>query len=242
MMIDAGGAGLDGTAFDIGGRVLAPALWGRGIRHLDALTITHGDPDHIGGALALLRDFAPAELWEGIPVESHAPLQTVLAAARASGINVRTQLAGGETRTDDVHLRVLHPPEPDWERRRVRNDDSLVIEARHGDVAILLTGDVGAEVEQSIIPRLSPARVRILKVAHHGSRTSTSEALLDAWKPQIALISCGRGNRFGHPAAEVIRRLEAAGTRVYRTDRDGQVTVSTDGGDVSVRTYVSAPP
>jgi competence protein ComEC len=75
-------------------------------------------------------------------------------------------------------------------------------------------------------------------VAHHGSRTSTSQALLYAWQPHVALVSCGRGNRFGHPAPDVIRRLEAAGARIYRTDRDGQITIETDGRHLSIRTYL----
>jgi competence protein ComEC len=119
----------------------------------------------------------------------------------------------------------------------VRNDDSIVLEVRYGSVAILLAGDIGAEVERTLLPVLSDAPIRILKVAHHGSRTSTSQALLDGWKPQVALISCGRGNRFGHPAPEVTRRLEAAGVRIYRTDRDGQITVDTDGRRFSIRTF-----
>jgi competence protein ComEC len=86
---------------------------------------------------------------------------------------------------------------------------------------------------------LTPARIRILKVAHHGSRTSTGQALVDAWRPTVALISCGRGNRFGHPVTEVIQRLQAAGAETYRTDRDGQVTVDTDGKSVGVRTFRS---
>jgi competence protein ComEC len=132
---------------------------------------------------------------------------------------------------------VLHPPPADWERQRVRNDDSVVLEVLYGDVALLLTGDIGSDVERQIIPKLVPARIRILKVAHHGSRTSTAQALLDAWRPQIALISCGRGNPFGHPAPEVVARLDEIGARVYRTDRDGEITVETDGEQVVVRTF-----
>jgi competence protein ComEC len=134
-------------------------------------------------------------------------------------------------------MRVLHPAEPDWERRRVRNDDSIVLEVVYGEVGILLTGDISAEIERSIAPLLTPVRTRILKVAHHGSRTSTSQALLDAWRPDIAVISCGRGNRFGHPAIEVLRRLEASGATVFRTDRDGQITIETDGSSLRTRTY-----
>ena len=240
VMIDAGGAGFESATFDIGSRVLAPALWARGVTRLDTLAITHGDPDHIGGALALLRDFAPHEIWQGVPMPRHDPSAALVAAALRSSASVERRLTGWATRLDDVDIRVLHPPMPDWERPRVRNDDSLVLEVRYREVALLLTGDISADIERTIAPALSPARVRILKVAHHGSRTSTSETLLDVWKPQVALISCGRGNRFGHPAPDVIRRLEAAGTRIYRTDRDGQITLDTDGKDVSVRTFVSA--
>src|SRR5439155_18850927 len=133
--------------------------------------------------------------------------------------------------------RVLHPPRAEWTRRQVRNDDSVVLELRYRNVAVLVLGDVGADIERSILPQLSPAVLRILKVAHHGSRTSTSQELLDAWHRQIAIISCGRGNSFGHPAPEVVARLEGAGVRIYRTDRDGEITVDTDGQHVSVRTF-----
>jgi len=88
------------------------------------------------------------------------------------------------------------------------------------------------------VPRLQMAPVRVLKVAHHGSKTSTSQALLDTWKPQVALISCGRGNRFGHPAPEVIDRLQRAGVKVYRTDVNGAITVTADATTVQVTTML----
>jgi competence protein ComEC len=156
-------------------------------------------------------------------------------AARRIGVGYLR--AGGTLEAGGARVRVLHPEEPDWERPRVRNDDSVVLEVVYGDVAILLTGDISAAVEHTLVPRLTPARVRVLKVAHHGSRTSTSQALVDGWRPQLALISAGRGNNFGHPAREVVERLEAAGTHVLRTDRDGQITVETDGRSLVSRTF-----
>jgi len=240
IMVDTGGIGFGSSGFDIGARVLAPALWARGVRRLSALVLTHGDPDHIGGAAALVDAFWPRSVWVGIPVERYAPLNEVLAAAGRAGAHVGQRLAGASWTYGAVSFRVLHPAPPVWERVHVRNDDSLVIEVRYGDVVVLLTGDIGAEIERTLVPRLSSAPVRILKVAHHGSRTSTSAEFLAAWRPQIAVISCGRGNRFGHPAPDVIGRLEAEGTKVIRTDRDGQITIETNGHEVWTRTYVGS--
>ena len=92
-------------------------------------------------------------------------------------------------RMGDANIRVLHPAVPDWQRRRVRNVDSVVLEVRYGDVGVLLLGDVGAGIERSIAAQLTAARHRILKVAHHGSRTSSSRELLESWRPDIAIIS-----------------------------------------------------
>jgi competence protein ComEC len=236
-MIDTGGSPFGAGGFDIGSRVLEPALWARGISSIETILLTHGDPDHIGGAPPLISDFKPSQLWEGIPVARATSLRSVLDGAAASGAVLQQRREGEEFRVGEVRVLVLHPPAPDWERQKVRNDDSVVLEVVYGQVALLLTGDIGAEIERAITPKLVPAKIRILKVAHHGSRTSTSHELLEAWRPQFALISCGRGNPFGHPAAEVIARLEAIGTRIYRTDRDGEITVNTDGKNVSVKTF-----
>ena len=97
-----------------------------------------------------------------------------------------------------------------------------------------------SDVERAIVPSLRPAAVRVLKVAHHGSRTSTSPELLAAWRPQVGVVSAGRNNPFGHPAPDVVARLQAAGVRLFRTDQDGEVTIETDGRGVSVSTYSAA--
>ena len=237
-LIDAGGAPFGGGGFDIGGRVLAPALWARGVRDLAALLITHGDPDHRGGAPSVVTDFHPQQLWAGVPVPTNLPLSELRGQARASGATVRELRTGDAWTSAGAKVRVLHPPVPDWERPRVRNDDSVVLEVVHGDVAILLTGDISDEIEQAIVPMLTPAKARILKVAHHGSRSSTSRELLEAWRPTIALVSAGRGNTFGHPAPQVLDRLASVGARIYRTDRDGQITLTTDGRSVQVATFI----
>ena len=238
LLVDTGGIPFGNSSFDVGARVLSPKLWALGIRRLDTILLTHGDPDHIGGARSIISDFTPAKVWEGTPVAHHVPLQQVLRVAREGGAHVERRQAGEDMLLGGARVRVLHPSLPDWERQRVRNDDSVVLELLYGHVAVLLLGDVGAGIERSILSRLTPARHRILKVAHHGSRTSTSRELLEHWRPQIAIISSGRGNTFGHPAPEVLQRLDAIGAAIYRTDLDGQVTIETDGTHVQVRTYV----
>ena len=236
LLVDTGGSPF-GSSLDIGTRVVAPALWARGVTSLATVAITHGDPDHMGGAAGVLASLPVGQAWLGIHVPAHAPGNALLADLGARRVGVRYLRAGDALAVGNARVRVLHPPEPDWERPRVRNDDSVVLEIVYGDVAILLAGDIGATVERTLAPQLTQARVRVLKVAHHGSRTSTSRELLDAWRPQLALVSAGRGNTFGHPAREVLERLEDAGAHVLRTDRDGQITVETDGQTVRWRSY-----
>jgi len=236
VLVDTGGAPFGGGV-DVGARVLAPALWARGIRALDTLLITHSDPDHLGGALDALSDFAPHRMWMGVIVPKHRPTMDVLDTAARLRIPVELKRTGEVEADVESRVRVLHPRLPEWERRRVRNDDSVVLEIVYRDIAMLLTGDISAEVEREILPHLTPAKTRILKVAHHGSRTSSSVELLSAWRPQFALISAGRGNTFGHPAPEVLRRLEEIHAVVFRTDRDGQITLETDGYHVRVETF-----
>jgi competence protein ComEC len=235
-MIDAGGLG-SRTAFDIGDRVLGPALRARLLARLDYLAITHGDPDHIGGAVALVHDFAPGEVWIGVPVNAHEPTEGLRRAADGVRAGWRTLQRGDRFEADGVELRVHHPPLPDWERQRVRNDDSLVIELRVGQVSMLLTGDISREVEQQLVPRLDLLPVVVLKAPHHGSGTSSSAEFLASVRPAAVLISCGRGNPYGHPVPYVLERYRQSGAAVFRTDQDGQIEVVTDGHTVEIETF-----
>ena len=119
----------------------------------------------------------------------------------------------------------------------MRNDDSLVLRVREGDVELLLTGDIGQEVESSLAIERDPRRLRVLKVAHHGSRSSSSDAFVARYAPDIALISVGRNNSFGHPVPEVLERLRGVGAAINRTDEDGAVIVETNGREVRVKTW-----
>ena len=235
LSIDAGG--LAATTFDIGGRVIAPAFWALGVRRLDYMSVTHGDVDHMGGAPSLFRDFRPFEIWEGVPVPPHPPTRELRALADAAGTVWRTLQPADRVSFGDVDLIVHHPPPPDWERQRVRNDDSEVIEIRYAGVSFVFTGDIGREIERTIAPSFARAPIRILKVPHHGSATSSSQPFLHALRPDIAVISAGRGNPFGHPVPTVLERYRQIGAAMYRTDKDGAVTVETDGTAVRVTTF-----
>ena len=142
--------------FDIGDRVASRALRALGVRRLDGLVLTHGDPDHLLGAQGVLRHLAADAIWEGVPVPPHPGLGGLM---RSPATNrSRGERSGPATPSafGDVEVRVLHPPPPDWERQRVRNDDSIVLEIGVGMVSIVLPGDIGKEGERAILPRLEP--------------------------------------------------------------------------------------
>ncbi len=234
-LVDAGGT-LASSRFDVGARIVAPALRAQGVRALDALLLTHADADHVGGAAGLIPMVPPHRVWEGVPVAGLPVLDVVRRAAAEAGAEWGTVAAGRQARVGGVDVRVLHPPAPDWERRRPRNDDSVVLELRMGGVSLILPGDVGPAVEATLGDALAPAAIRVLKAAHHGSRTSSTAAFLDAVHPTIVLASAGRANRHGHPDPAVIARVRARGATLYRTDRDGAIALDTDGRWLRVTT------
>jgi competence protein ComEC len=238
LLVDAGGLGAS-SSFDIGDRVVAPVIRAAGFRRIDRLALTHGDPDHIGGGPAIVHEFKPHEVWEGIPVPRSDALTRLRLDAQAGGARWANVYSGDRIVIDDVTVAALHPERADWERQKVRNDDSLVLELRWRDVSIVLTGDIGRIPESRLAHLLEPARVRIVKIPHHGSLTSSSPPFIAALQAHIAIVSAGRNNHFGHPVPEVLDRYEHAGVKVFRTDRDGAVTVTTDGASVAVETYAS---
>jgi competence protein ComEC len=234
ILIDAGG--LPGTSFDLGRRVTLPALWAFGVTRLETLVLTHGDPDHIGGAPPILRALDPREIWDGIEVPRHEPMQALRDAASRDGVRWITRRSGDTSNAGPLRIRVLNPPEPDWERRKVRNDDSIVLEIRVGDVAILLPGDISKAVEADVARAVEPAPITIVKAPHHGSAGSSSAVLVDTLRPSCVVFSAGQRNPFGHPARSVVDRYRAAGAKVFSTAEDGAVVIDTDGKRVLVST------
>jgi competence protein ComEC len=242
MLADAGGlvssSGSAAPAFDIGDRVVAPVLRAAGVRRLDYLVLSHGDPDHVGGATAIVKEFRPREIWEGIPVPRFEPLLQLRDDARTRGVGWLNVRAGDRFEVDGVTVAVLHPDPPDWERQRVRNDDSIVLELRWRNALFWLTGDIGKAVERGLPSRMTLAPLRVIKVPHHGSLTSSTADFVRAIRPTIAVVSAGRANHFGHPSAEVLQRYRDAGTEIFRTDQDGEVSIETDGYSIDAHTFM----
>ncbi len=238
LLVDAGGRPGPGATSVVGERVVSPLLWAEGVERLDYLVLTHGHPDHIGGAPAVVADFRPREIWEGVPAPSSELLHDIRVGAARVGSSWRRVQAGDTVQLGEVEVRVVHPPLPDWERPVIRNDDSIVLEIRYRDVSVVLPGDIGAKVEATLAGAFSPAGVRVLKTPHHGSRTSSSAGFVAALRPDVAVVSAGRQSPFGHPAPTVVRRYTDAGARVYQTGIDGAVVVCTNGAQTRVETTV----
>ncbi len=245
MLVDGGGelgtfhSGGMRSGVDVGEDVVSPYLWSRGLKRIDVVALTHAHEDHLGGLPAIFENFRVGELWVGRDIQS-AAYRHLLVAARAHGVVIRHLKQGDSFSEDGVSGRVLWPDDLS-EGQNAKNDDSLVMRLSDGTETVLLAGDIERPSERRILAEEQPLGVNFLKVAHHGSKTSTTDQFLSAAHPAFAAISVGRDNSFGHPSPEVTERLEAAGVRAYRTDRDGAITASTDGSALSVSTFLHAP-
>ncbi|MGE5849073.1 MAG: DNA internalization-related competence protein ComEC/Rec2 [Candidatus Methylomirabilota bacterium] len=231
ILVDAGG--VPGGRFDIGARVVAPFLLHQWVGSLDVLVLTHAQADHIGGVPAILRGFPVGEVWSGDTPYPSITFLWVQEYLRRRKIPHRIVSADSPPiRWGEATVEVRHPPSRkrddarDARVERLRpNDTSMVLRLRIGEQAALLTGDVEREGETALLRRPAALQAKVLKVPHHGSRTSSSEAFLAAVRPEVALVSCGYRNRFNHPHPEVVERYRALGVRLYRTDLHGAINV-----------------
>jgi competence protein ComEC len=220
ILVDAGPASADGRA---AAHPVVRALRSRGVRRLEALVLTHPDLDHIGGAAAVLESFEVGVVYDpGLPVGKEAFVE-VLEVATDEGVPWRAARIGDRIELDRFLIRVLYPPQ-ELDPGSESNASSVVLHAALGSFDALLTGDAYKDVDRLVASQL-PDVVEVLKVGHHGSDTSTDPMLLEATRPLLALVSVGRSNRYGHPAPEVLRRLDERGVDVRRTDRDGSISV-----------------
>jgi competence protein ComEC len=229
LLVDAGPA--DGR-WDAGERVVVPALRRMGVRRIEALLLTHPHRDHVGGALALVEAMPIGIVLDPAEPFGERGYLDLLAELDARRLRWQPVAAGQSWCLDGVSFRILHPG-GDWPGRGTDlNEDSVVLEVRFGSFAALLTGDAGLPAEVAYLPQAEA--IDLLKVGHHGSRGATGERLLAELAPAVAVISSGR-NRYGHPASEVLARLAQYQVETWRTDREGSISVVTDGRSFTVR-------
>jgi len=206
---------------DLGGRVLLPVLARLGVRRLDAVVASHPDRDHCGGLVDIAGYLAVGQAITGSGVEA---TSCGRALESLPGVRHRAVVAGDRIAVGRWRLHVLHPS---GKRGRAGdNDDSLVIVAEAFGRRLLLTGDIELRGERQVLRRAGPdLACDLLKVAHHGSRSSTGERFLESAHPKIAIVSAGVRNSYGHPAPEVLESLRRRGVATFRTDRDGMIVL-----------------
>ena len=222
-LVDGGGP-FDVLARDFGRTRLLPKLLDRGVTRLDAVLLTHPHPDHAVGLFAILEELPVGALWISRAQDEGGLHRDLSAAAAARGIPVHRLRAGQAVIWRGARLAVLRSG-GERARRDPTNNQSVVARFERDGRSALLTGDAGAAAESDLLRRGNPLRADVLKVGHHGSRSGSTPGFLASVAPRAALISCGRENRFGHPAPETLAALAALRIPLFRTDRDSDVRV-----------------
>ncbi len=241
-LIDAGpNDKIIGGNFDAGESVVVPHLNKIGAQSIDGIVISHPHLDHYGGVFFVLEKFNVREVVDpGFPSSSPHYLKLLQEIDKR---NIPYKVAKEKDQLDwgpEIKAEVLGPREKSLSKRSAMdsiNNRSLVLKLTYDQVSFLFTGDIESESEDRIAELFSETlRSDVLKVAHHGSKTSSTQKFLEAVQPSIAVISCGKKNDYGHPHRSVLKRLSKNKIRIYRTDRTGSIQIITDGSRYQIRT------
>lgn len=239
------GGGFFNNRFDIGARVVGPFLWRRKIASVEVLVVSHPHPDHLNGLLFIARHFNIREVWMNQESADTEPYRDFMQVLEEKDIRVLAPKDLVVPRIiNGVRFEALYPPVDFLERKakdgwRTPNNNSLVLKASFQDVSFLLPGDIGAEAERELTAlACTNLKSDVLLIPHHGSRSSSTPKFLKCVKPQIGIISSGWRNIFGMPQQKVLKRYEALGCNIFRTDRQGAITITTDGKQINVKPFL----
>jgi competence protein ComEC len=223
--------------FSVGEAVVSRFLWSQGRDRLDYALATHGHADHAGGFYDIVKNFHVGQAIVGNAPALGDEFNRLAESFAARKIPVGRVTAGKRFELQRVTIEVLWPQHSASQTATSDNDDSIVLRLVYGSISMLLTGDIEKASEDALLVSGVNLKADVLKVPHHGSKTSSTEAFIKAVQPQCVVISVGERSRFGHPSQAVINRYREIGARIFQTGRDGTVTVETDGTTINISTH-----
>jgi competence protein ComEC len=229
-------AGRRWSGGDAGRRVVVPYVRRFG-GEVAAFVLSHAHDDHVGGAASVVRALSPQRWWEPAFVTTSEAYRNALDEVRRAGVAWHRVRPGDRWELDDVEFRVLAPDSAWTDAQEDANETSVVMRVAYGGVSFLLTGDAEGAEERWLLEHTDPALLRadVLKLGHHGSKTSSSLSFVSVVDPRIGVASVGAGNRYGHPSPETLETFTTRGVPVLRTDLEGTVVISTNGERLEVR-------
>ena len=222
ILIDGGGSNTG--SFDVGENTLLPYILDKGYNKIDLMIISHFDSDHSLGCAKIIENLTVSNLVLTKQLEENDIYKHIVSIAKQKKINLIYVKAGDVITVNGVKIKILHPQEKLIAENSI-NNNSIVFKLEYKSFSILFTGDIENIAEEVILSKNINLKADILKVAHHGSKTSSSQRFIEAVSPKIALIGVGKNNMFGHPNREVIERLQSYGTKIYRTDECGEISI-----------------
>lgn len=221
--------------------ILLPYLLSKKVSKLDYVLISHFDTDHYAGVMEIIGKIKIKNILISPQINRTAEFEEFLEKVQKQNIQIIVVKAGDILKIDkNTKLEILWP-DMKLSKNMDLNDNSIVSKITYKDRTLLSTGDISVTVDNLLNSLYSKEKLStdILKVAHHGSNTSTSEEILEKLNPQIALIGVGKDNKFGHPKQEIIERLESINVKIYRTDLCGEITIKIDNnGNIKIKTYI----